>query len=222
MNMAENSVDYIIKLVADDSELKKKLSSGDFLDKKEISKIKTLLMSTMDSATRDAKNLGKSLQAGLDVDTAQLEKTLKFISGVFNELEKKINDEKIDNIEFLGFKSGNSLYDIVANAKFVCVPSEWYENNPMTIIESYTLGTPVIGASIGGITEIISENKTGFLFESSSIKSLCDAIQKAESLSHNEYLNMVDYTKEYAKNAFSQSVHLKHLKNVYQQTIKNY
>lgn len=86
--MAEHSVDYIIRLVADDKELKQKLSSGDFLNKKEISKIKQLLSSTMDAATRDAKNLGLSLQDGLDVDTSQLEKTLQFISGVFDELEK--------------------------------------------------------------------------------------------------------------------------------------
>lgn len=42
---------------------------------------------------------------------------------------------------------------------FVIVPSEWYENNPMAIIESYAEGVPAIGARIGGIPEIIEEEK---------------------------------------------------------------
>lgn len=92
--MASNSVDYIIRLVADDSELKKKLSSGELLNKAEMGKVKKLLTSVIDSANRDAKNLGKSLQDGLNVDTTQLENTLKFIGGVFDELEKTGNPMK--------------------------------------------------------------------------------------------------------------------------------
>ena len=65
------------------------------------------------------------------------------------------------NVEFLGYKKGRELKDLVKNAYFVIVPSEWYENNPMSIIESYSEGTPVIGAKIGGIPEIVVEDETG-------------------------------------------------------------
>jgi len=50
----------------------------------------------------------------------------------------------------------------------VVVPSEWYENNPLTIIEAYSASTPVIGARIGGIPEIVAEGKTGFQFDNGS------------------------------------------------------
>lgn len=65
----------------------------------------------------------------------------------------------MNNVEFLGYKRGLELIDLVKNAYFVIVPSEWYENNPMTIIEAYSVGTPVIGAKIGGIPEIIIDGK---------------------------------------------------------------
>jgi len=68
---------------------------------------------------------------------------------------------KYSNIEFLGFKSWDDLKIILQKAQFFIIPSEWYENNPLTIIESFALGTPVIGANIGGIPELIEENKTG-------------------------------------------------------------
>ena len=69
------------------------------------------------------------------------------------------------NIEFLGYKTGHELSELIRHASFVIVPSEWYENNPLTILEAYSQGKPVIGSAIGGIPEIIDEGKTGFLFE---------------------------------------------------------
>ena len=68
------------------------------------------------------------------------------------------------NIEFLGFKKGDELWNIVKNASFIIIPSEWYENNPLSIIESYAYGKPVIGSRIGGIPEILKHDKTGYLF----------------------------------------------------------
>ena len=60
------------------------------------------------------------------------------------------------------------------------VPSEWYENKPMTIIESYSVGTPVIGARIGGIPEIVVENKTGYQFASGDSEELKDKVLLAD------------------------------------------
>ena len=70
--MASNSVDYIIRLVADDSELKKKLSSGALLNASERAKLKNLIIPVIKEATREANNLGESLQDNLNVDTTNL------------------------------------------------------------------------------------------------------------------------------------------------------
>ena len=89
--------------------------------------------------------------------------------------------------EFLGYKRGKELQDLVANAYYVIVPSEWYENNPMTIIEAYSVGTPVIGARIGGIPEIVVESETGFQFESGNADNLRSKVILADGLTADEY-----------------------------------
>ena len=44
---------------------------------------------------------------------------------------------------------------ILEGARFMVLPAEWRENNPLTVIESQSLDTPVLGARIGGIPELI-------------------------------------------------------------------
>lgn len=76
------------------------------------------------------------------------------------------------NIEILGHRQWLEIKEIVGKARFCVLPSEWYENNPFSVIESQCLGTPVLGARIGGIPELIDEGKTGMLFESGNAKEL--------------------------------------------------
>ena len=98
------------------------------------------------------------------------------------ELKAFAKDNGMQNVAFLGYKTGTELTDLVINAYFVIVPSEWYENNPMTVIEAYSVGTPVIGARIGGIPEIVVNGQTGFLFESGNVEDLHRVIRQAYNL----------------------------------------
>ena len=83
-----------------------------------------------------------------------------------------------DNIEFVGFKQWDDIKQLVGGARFSVIPSEWYENNPLSVIEAECLGTPVLGARIGGIPELIREGKTGMTFTSKDAKNLKDKIQQ--------------------------------------------
>ena len=152
------------------------------------------------------------------------DKCLKIVGAgpLEEELKKLCNEKSITNVEFLGYKTGEELYDIVRRAKFVCVSSECYENNPMTIIESFTLGVPVIGASIGGITEIVEDGKTGFLFESGNIASLEKAIGRSDNLCIEEYQNMKIQSKQFADYNFNQENYYKSLLALYNEVICNY
>jgi glycosyltransferase involved in cell wall biosynthesis len=67
-------------------------------------------------------------------------------------------------VDFLGYKSGEELTTLIKEAAFVVVPSEWYENCSMVVLEAMALGKPVIGSNIGGIPEQIEDGGTGFLF----------------------------------------------------------
>ena len=82
------------------------------------------------------------------------------------------------NIENRGFLNGQVLEEVIRRARFSIYPSEWYENCPFSIMESIQLGTPVIGADIGGIGELIDENLTGKLFESGNSEELKSRIEE--------------------------------------------
>jgi glycosyltransferase involved in cell wall biosynthesis len=138
------------------------------------------------------------------------------------KIELTLNKNEISNIKCIGFVQGETLTELIANAYFVVVPSEWYENNPMTIVEAYRFGTPVIGANIGGIPEIINEGETGFLFESRDVESLTNAIQKAKSLSDSDYLKMCSNAINFSFENFNEEVHYKKLIDFYSEVIKSY
>ena len=91
----------------------------------------------------------------------------------------------IANISAVGFKSGNELKSLIANASFTVCPSEWYENCPMSIIESLSLATPVVASDLGGSKELIKENITGLIFEAGNVEKLT---QTVSSLYYNDEL----------------------------------
>ncbi len=85
---------------------------------------------------------------------------------VFAGYGKAVEDMKdIPNAEYVGFKTGKELQDLIAGAAVSVCPSEMYENCPYSVMESQLLGTPALGADIGGIPELIDVGKTGELFE---------------------------------------------------------
>lgn len=98
----------------------------------------------------------------------------------------------IDNIQNVGFQKGEALEELIREARFSIYPSEWYENCPFSVMESQMYGTPVLGAKIGGIPELIQVSKTGELFKSGSAEDLKKKIQKL--------WNQKELTEQYSKN----------------------
>lgn len=109
---------------------------------------------------------------------ARLPYKLKIIGGGPLSEELRIKSEELKgNVEFLGFRQWDDIKDIVGKAKFTVIPSEWYENNPLSVIEAECLGTPVLGARIGGIPELIDEDMNGMTFESGNADDLAGKIK---------------------------------------------
>ncbi len=69
------------------------------------------------------------------------------------------------NVQYVGFQSGEALQRWIAQAQFSVYFSIWYENCPLSVLESQSLGTPVLANRIGGIPELISEGRTGGLID---------------------------------------------------------
>lgn len=71
----------------------------------------------------------------------------------------------LTNVVFTGHREAGELARLVAGASFSVIPSEWYENCPMSVLESFAAGKPVIGANIGGLPELIDHEVDGLVFE---------------------------------------------------------
>lgn len=137
-----------------------------------------------------------------------------------SELKAFAKKRSLGNVEFLGFKTGLPLKELVDNAYFIVVPSEWYENNPMTVIEGFSSAVPVIGAAIGGIPEIVQDGRTGFLFESGSVADLKRCLEKALSLTNEEYALLSENALNFAKDEFNQEKYYPKLKDFYESVLK--
>jgi glycosyltransferase involved in cell wall biosynthesis len=101
-------------------------------------------------------------------------------------LETFVKENKLENVRFLGLKSGEELKDCVCNARAVLVPSEWFDNSPLVIYESFAYGKPVIASRMGGMPELIDQNKNGFLFnagDADALGGLCQVLWDSAELS---------------------------------------
>jgi glycosyltransferase involved in cell wall biosynthesis len=112
------------------------------------------------------------------IEAAKLLPDIPFVFAGQGETEYQEQMKNVPNIQNLGFKSGDELDVLIRQAKFSICPSEWYENCPFSIMESQMRGTPVVGANIGGIPELIENGETGELFESGNVDDLVRVIQK--------------------------------------------
>ena len=141
---------------------------------------------------------------------------------LYKELESEIHNHKEKNIELLGYKKDEELVNLIKKASFVIVPSECYENNPMTIIEAYSMGKPVIGSKVGGIPEILIDKKTGFLFEMRNIVELRSTIEHAFSITSKEYESLSKAARQFADEHFSEELHYIQLLKAYSDAINHY
>jgi glycosyltransferase involved in cell wall biosynthesis len=115
------------------------------------------------------------------------------------------------HIEFLGYKNWDELKLILMNSRCMVIPSECYENNPLTVLESLCMGTPVIGSRIGGIPELINPDN-GLLFEP---KNSVDLQNKISFLwNHPEKFDSSTIANN-ARKQFNSDTHYKEIIGIY-------
>ena len=117
-------------------------------------------------------------------------------------------------IEFCGYMPKEELYPIVQKARFIVIPSICYENNPFSVIEALCMGTPVLGAKIGGIPELIEEKKNGMLFLPGDVPDLINKICNCfEHLTDPEIFQQIATN---AQNKFGSETFYIKLMNIYE------
>jgi glycosyltransferase involved in cell wall biosynthesis len=133
-----------------------------------------------------------------------------------------IIENNLNNVSLVGYKSGNELINLIKMSSFIITPSEWYENNPMTIIEGYSYGKPAIGSNIGGIPELIKNNYNGFIFDYGNAENLSNCIQTSLNISNEEYMNLAKNARKFSEIHCSPDVHYDSLVDIYKDSILRY
>ncbi len=136
------------------------------------------------------------------------------------ELESYIKEKNLKNIKFLGHLSGNHLTHEINVCRFIVLPSQWYENNPRSVIEAFALGKPVVGSQIGGIPELVREGETGFNFEPGNANDLA---QKISSLISNpaQCLAMGQKARRLVETELNPDKHYQGLMSIYNKALSS-
>lgn len=124
------------------------------------------------------------------------------------ELEDCITKKKLTHCRVLGHQSTQEIDRLMQAARVVAVPSLWYENAPLVVIEALAFGTPVVASRRGGMPELVRDGHNGFLFEAGSVADLMQALDRA--LQRPVHIPENQYTKE---------SHLSQLMEIYAQAI---
>jgi glycosyltransferase involved in cell wall biosynthesis len=93
-------------------------------------------------------------------------------------LRVELEAEAPPNVTFLGRVSRDRVIEEMAKAKCLVLPSISYEGCPMTLIEAYSVGLPVIASRVGSISELLEDGVTGLLFTPNDAKGLARAAER--------------------------------------------
>lgn len=139
------------------------------------------------------------------------------IAGTGTEIDyykNVVTQKKLSHIEFLGFQQKEDLCKIMKKAKAVIVPSQWYEGFPMTIVEAFSLGVPVIGSDIGNVGSLINHGVNGWKFKYDSAIDLREKVLESYH-KPNEQLSVVCDEKSLPEGNYST------LSDIYKCVMKN-
>lgn len=140
------------------------------------------------------------------------------VAGYYEKLQRHIAGKQ-HNIEFLGKMEFNEMQEYLSKCLFTVIPSEWYDNLPNTLLESYAMHKCVVATDVGSLTENIVDGISGLLFKYKDPNNLREKIS---------YLfEHQDIAEEYGHNArklidkkYSIKQHVTEVLNVFNQVVK--
>jgi len=120
-------------------------------------------------------------------------------------------------VEFLGYRTGAALHEAIRSARAVVLPSEWYENAPMSVLEAYALGVPVIGAAIGGIPELVAEPEAGATFPSGDVEALTTVLSRFAGLPDRRIREMGRAARALVEREFASELYRERVLGLYRE-----
>ena len=132
-------------------------------------------------------------------------------------LEAEVRDAEgqMAAVNYVGWKTREEIRDLIARARFVMVPSLCYEGFPVTLVEAFSQGVPVIAFAHGGPGRVLREGETGLLVPPGDVGALADAVERGWKMNDEEYAAMQNHCRYDFQTYYSPEAHLKALTNVY-------
>ncbi len=156
---------------------------------------------------------------GILIEAAARLSGLRFmIAGEGDALHKyreQAEGRGLANVEFVGYVEGPDLENLLKGAACVIVPSMWYENLPLSILEAFAHGKPVVGSRSGGIPELVRDGETGFTFQPGDAEALANAIDATVS-NEETRIDMGRRARTLVAGEFSPEFHYKQIKRIYE------
>lgn len=118
-------------------------------------------------------------------------------------------------VEFLGFKRRDDLAGLRRHAVALVVPSVWYENAPLAVLEAMADGLPVIASRIGGLPELVQDGVNGFLVLPQDPDGLAGALKKFAGLPAEQKTAMAEAGKRNVIERYTWERHLASLDALY-------
>jgi glycosyltransferase involved in cell wall biosynthesis len=135
-----------------------------------------------------------------------------------SELETLAQETRMP-VSFTGHLNQADIQTTLRHAKVVIMPSECYENAPLSLLEAFAYGKPVVGSRIGGIPEMIEDGINGLLFEAGSIEDLRTKLKLITKLPDERLAAMGYAGKQMVTTHFSAPVHYKGLISIYEDVL---
>ena len=138
--------------------------------------------------------------------------------GYEKELKGYLKDKQ-HNIEFLGRKPFEEIVPYLKTCLCSVVPSEWYDNFPNVILESFAYKKAVIATSFGSLPELVKDHETGLTFKYADIMDFKRTVEymfnhpdQAQLMGENAYKVLLDN--------YSPETHYERLMNLFEGVLK--
>ncbi|MMZ46452.1 Alpha-D-kanosaminyltransferase [compost metagenome] len=125
-----------------------------------------------------------------------------------------------EDVRFLGKQDGDTVLDCMSRAMYVMVPSIWYEGFPMTIVESFSVGTPVLCSRLGALEEVVEDGVTGFHFQHDDLENIKTVIRCA--VAYENYAAMRQKVSENYAARYTEEVNVKQLMAIYSEAMEEH
>lgn len=134
-------------------------------------------------------------------------------------VEDFIRQYSLTNVEKMAWADKAIAQQVLLSARVVVIPSSFYENCSMAILEAMSLGRIVVATDRGGNRELVADGITGYLVPADDPDALAAAVKKAMNLSPEEANKMSANARERVRRNHSEEEYFAKLEAVFKEVV---